>query len=338
MIRLNRGLITNTLTNYRAKVHNVCNCVAWLSQVIMLYDIYLIKHYHLLFKKNNFFITRQNLHTSTTRHYYPNCIHTPSPNHYYYHKPTATTPTPLLPHPYSYVATPSSLLPNYIRHTLLLPKPYTHHHPNITTHATHAPRYARLPQPLMHNTTPLTDTTRFTTWSHLYPHHHHCNDKLVTSYILPTTTTKTMSPSPPTASPPKAKCQQQAMLSCIAPQLKPSLLPFKPWPSLKSPLLTNHNKHHYHDYSTTTTAIMPTIITPQDTTTTTSILRDAIITAILPQPGCLLDKFGNTISTFANHATTTEGDNHHYGTTVVHQIGHCNHHMPRCNHQRHNTK
>ena len=33
MIRLTRGLITKTLTNYRATVHNVCNFVAWLSQV-----------------------------------------------------------------------------------------------------------------------------------------------------------------------------------------------------------------------------------------------------------------------------------------------------------------
>ena len=33
MNRLTRVLITKTLTNYRAKVHNVCNCVAWPSQV-----------------------------------------------------------------------------------------------------------------------------------------------------------------------------------------------------------------------------------------------------------------------------------------------------------------
>ena len=59
MIRLTRGLITNTLTNYGDKVHNVCNCVAWLSQVFtsdnaLLYIyiyiyIYFIKHYHLFF-------------------------------------------------------------------------------------------------------------------------------------------------------------------------------------------------------------------------------------------------------------------------------------------------
>ena len=35
MIRLTRELITNSLTNYRSKVHNVCNCVAWLSQVFI---------------------------------------------------------------------------------------------------------------------------------------------------------------------------------------------------------------------------------------------------------------------------------------------------------------
>ena len=36
------------------------------SQVIMLYDIYFIKHYYFFFKENNFLIMSQNRHTSTT--------------------------------------------------------------------------------------------------------------------------------------------------------------------------------------------------------------------------------------------------------------------------------
>ena len=34
MIRLTRGLITKTLTNYRAIVYNVRNSVDWISQVL----------------------------------------------------------------------------------------------------------------------------------------------------------------------------------------------------------------------------------------------------------------------------------------------------------------
>ena len=36
------------------------------SQVIMLYEIHFIKHYHLFFKENNLFMMSQNRHTSTT--------------------------------------------------------------------------------------------------------------------------------------------------------------------------------------------------------------------------------------------------------------------------------
>ena len=44
MMRLTRGLITKILTNYRAKVYNVRNFVAWLSQVFqttVAYDVLL---------------------------------------------------------------------------------------------------------------------------------------------------------------------------------------------------------------------------------------------------------------------------------------------------------